>query len=193
MRTFRPDFSPFPVKPFCCCLFVLLLSGCSVYHKLFHPYRLPTPKPSPEFLAQQKAKKTKTGFLSFRRSSKQGERLGGTPGAGAEAATDVSTPAGGAVGTPAATPQPARALPERSTVRYDQNGLMKKPKLLRRRVHKPAKPFLPGQAIRNFFKFKRHAKPNYSPDHRPAPKPARDVPADAPPAAPAAVPAPGKP
>ena len=185
------------MKPFFCCLFVLLLSGCSVYHKLFHPYRLPTPKPSPEFLAQQKAKKSKTGFLSFSHGAKRSDRLGGDSGAGAEAATDVSTPAGGALGTPAAAPQTPRTLPERSTVHYDPNGLMKKPKLMRRRVHKPAKPFRPWQAVRNFFKFKRHAKPNYSPDHRPAPKPARDAPADAPadapPAAPAPVPSPGKP
>ena len=188
VRIFKPDFSLLPVKQFFYCFLVVLLSSCSIYHKVFHPYRLPTPKPSPEYKAQQKAKKSKRSLLSFRHGKKiNAKNEDGTDVE--EAATDVSTPTGGALPTPVASASTAtRTLPERSTVQYDKNGLMKKPKLMRRRINKPAhKPFRPWQSIRHFLKFNLHGKPNYSPDHRPA------VPASAaepaPPAAPAPVPA----
>ena len=161
-------------------LLLAALGGCTI----FHPYRLPTPKPSPEFKAQQKAdaarKKTNSQPIPlFRKKAAPAE----------EAATDVSTPTRGAA---APTPTPSRTLPERSTAHYDKQGLLKKPALLRRRVNKPFKPFRPREALRNFFKYGRHAKPNYSPDHRPVPK--APQPAAAPDAAPAAAPAPdGKP
>jgi hypothetical protein len=146
-------------------LSVLLLSvtsSCSI----FRPYRLPTPKPSPEFKAQQKA-------AAAARKRNEPPRLFKKKPAVEESATDVSTPTGGALKAPAGTTASteARTLPERATVRYDKNGLMKKPKLMRRRINKPArKPFRPWKAIRHYFKFKKHGKPNYSPDHRPAPK-----------------------
>ena len=117
---------------------------------------------------------------------------------------ELSNPTGGPVAASAATPTAApatRTLPDRPTVRYDKSGLMKKPKLIRRRIHKPSKPFRPWQSIRNFFKYGLHAKPNYSPDHRPAaPAPASppdaqpdgNSPTPAPDAAPDAAPA-GKP
>ena len=154
-------------------LLLAALGGCSVYHKVFHPYRLPTPKPSPEFLAQQKAAK------QARKAQQQPTPLFKKKPTTSpeEAATDVSSPTGGpvvaATGTAAAAPD-ARTLPEHATVHYDKAGLMKKkPKLMRRRIHKPSKPFRPWQSIRNFFKYGLHAKPNYSPDHRPAaPQPA---------------------
>ena len=168
------------------CVLVLLLlaglGGCSLYHTVFHPYRLPTPKPSPEFKAQQKAAKARkknnepAGLFKKRVPVDQ------------EAATDVSTPTGGAVPTAVASTE-TRTLPERSSVRYDKQGLMKKPKLMRRRINKPArKPFKPVKSIRNFFKFKAHAKPNYSPDHRPAPSEPTAQPDVAPDPAPAAKP-----
>ena len=150
------------------------LGGC----KIFHPYRLPTPKPSPEFVAQQKAAKkaknakTPSGLFKKRPA---------TPSE--EAATDVSTPTGGTVTVPTAAPE-TRTLPERSTVRYDKNGLMKKPKLTRRKVHKYHKPFRPWESIRHFFKYGLHGKPNYDPDHRPVPR----VPAAPPDAVPDAAP-----
>jgi hypothetical protein len=178
VRIFKPDFSPLPVKPLLYCLLVLLLSNCAVYHKLFHPYRLPTPKPSPEYKAQLKAQKSKKGFLSFNHGGGKKSKAADAS-TGEEAATDVSTPGGGALRTPSATPTEARTLPEKSTVRYDKNGLMKKPKLMRRRINKPArKPFRPWQSIKHFFKFKLHGKPNYDPSHRPvapAPKAAPDA------------------
>ena len=149
---------------------MLLLAGldsCTLYHKVFHPYRLPTPKPSPEYKAQLEAKKKKEKtMLSFQHDAEKKAKAGD----GAEAATDVSTPSGGALPGPSAAPE-ARTLPERSTVRYDKQGMMKKPKLMRRRINKPAgKPFRPWQSIKHFFKFQLHAKPNYDPDHKPVPR-----------------------
>ncbi|GAC1367391.1 MAG: hypothetical protein NVS3B25_00460 [Hymenobacter sp.] len=165
-----------------------------MYHQIFHPYRLPTPKLSPEFKAQQKAKKKNGGFLAFgHRQNKKGKA---TDTSGEEAATDVSTPTGGTIARPAGPPAEARPLPEHSTVKYDKHQMLKKPKLKRRRLHKPAKGFHPWQSIRNFFKYGRHAKPDYSPDHRPAPHAPDTDPVPAPAPAPApkpplhAVPAP---
>ena len=178
----------------------LLLAGlgsCSLYHRVVHPYRLPTPKPTKQFLAQQKAEKKarearekaakansgdtqKSGLLGGLFSSKKKQRASG--GADVEAATDVSSPSGAAQASAISTATATSTLPERSTVRYDKQQLMKKPKLNRRKIHKQRKGFHPIDAIRNFFKFGLHAKPNYSPDHRPAPK--------SPQAAPDAAPAP---
>ena len=158
---------------------VWLLSSCTLYHKVFHPYRLPTPKPSPEFKAQQKAKKEKQrGLLAFTRKADKSKRKSGDGADVEEAATDVSTPSGGTVTVPSAAPA-ARTLAEKSTVRYDKKGMMKKPKLKRRRINKPAgKGFHPLQSIRDFFKYGLHKKPNYDIDHRavpPAPKAAPDA------------------
>lgn len=192
----------------------LLLAGlgsCSLYHKVVHPYRLPTPKPSKQFIAQQKAEKKakearekeakassgqKTGLLGglFGSGKKKDANNGGAP----EAATDVSTPSGAPLAAATPTAAATSTLPERSTVRYDKHQLMKKPKLNRRKIHKQRKGFHPIDSIRNFFKFGLHAKPNYSPDHRPAPKqpkpesddaPAREAAPDSPPAAPGGPPA----
>ena len=174
----------------------LLLAGlgsCSIYHKVVHPYRLPTPKPSKQFIAQQKAEKEakaarekgaqansgdsqKSGLLGGLFGSKKKQAVNSTD---VEAATDVSTPSG----TPLASATPTSAtstLPERSTVRYDKQLIMKKPKLNRRKIHKQYKGFHPIDSIRNFFKFGLHAKPDYSPDHRPAPTQPKPEPDDAP-------------
>jgi len=166
------------------------LGGCSAYRQVFHPYRLPTPKPSPEFRAQQQAKEQARKSREQAAGSLFRKKSAPAPD---EAATDVSTPSGAAVPAADAAAPAARELPERSTVRYDKQGIMKKPRLMRRRKHKPAgKPFRPWQSIRHFFKFRFHATPNYDPDHRPAPKaPAPDAP-DAAPAGQDAPPA-GKP
>ena len=165
-------------------LLLVALGGCSVYHRVFHPYRLPTPKPSPEFLAQQKANKKA-------RKAGAPNSLFKKKAAPEEAATDVSSPSGGAVAATTAVTPETRTLPEHATVHYDKAGLMKsKPKLMRRRINKQSKPFRPWQSIRHFFKFGLHAKPNYSPDHRPAPKPGAQPDAASPDAVPDAAPAP---
>ncbi|GAA4044352.1 hypothetical protein GCM10022409_33020 [Hymenobacter glaciei] len=194
----------------------LLLAGlgsCSLYHKMVHPYRLPTPKPSKQFIAQQKAEKKakeareKEAKVNSSGDSQKSGLLGGlfgskkkkqaASGTDTEAATDVSTPSGAPLASATPTATTTSTLPERSTVRYDKQQLMKKPKLNRRKIHKQHKGFHPIDSIRNFFKFGLHAKPNYSPDHRPAPKepkpeaddaPAREAAPDGPPAAPNAGP-----
>ena len=185
---------------------VLLLAvpgGCALYHKVVHPYRLSTPKPSPEFIAQQKEKKEnekrKSDLAKSAASVKK--KLGGNA---PEAATDVSTPSNAGATASTSTPDGKGSVyPERSTVRYDKHGLMKKPKLNRRKRHKMSEGFHPIESIRNLFKYGFHAKPNYSPDHRPAPKqpsatPEQELPDEAmptpAPVAPASEPAPtGKP
>jgi uncharacterized protein with von Willebrand factor type A (vWA) domain len=149
---------------------VCLLSGCTLYQKVFHPYRLPTPKPSPEYKAQLEAKKKKEKeMLTFQHDAEKKSKSGGGDGT-EEAATDVSTPNGGTFNTPAAATTEARKLPERSTVRYDKKGIMKKPKLKRRRINKQHKAFRPWQSIKDFFKYGLHKKPNYDIDHKVAPK-----------------------
>ena len=187
-------------------LLVAALGGCTLYHKVIHPYRLPTPKPSPEFIAQQKQKKKdekrKNTLAKATVSVKKDKKKLG--GATEEAATDVSTPGNAGATASTSTPDSKDSVyPERSTVHYDKHGLMKKAKLNRRKRHKVSKGFHPIESVRNFFKYGFHAKPNYSPDHRPAPKqpsvtPEQELPDEAMPisvpAAPATEPAPtGKP
>lgn len=178
----------------------LLLAGlgsCSFYHQVVHPYRLPTPKPSREFIAQQKAEKKartarkkeaqansgqKSGLFSglFGSGNKGNKRQAKDVNGAPEAATDVSTPSGAPLASTIPTAPAASTLPERSTVHYDKHQMMKKPKLNRRKIHKQYKGFHPIESIRNFFKFDLHAKPNYSPDHRPAPKQPQAAPDNAP-------------
>ena len=180
------------------------LGGCTLYHKVVHPYRLPTPKPSPEFIAQQKQKKEDENRRNdLAKSAASVKKQSG--GATEEAATDVSMPSNaGATASTSPADSKGSVYPERSTVRYDKHGLMKKPKLNRRKRHKVSKGFHPTESIRNLFKYGFHAKPNYSPDHRPAPKqpsatPEQQLPDEvmptpapaAPPTEPAPSPAPG--
>ena len=98
----------------------------------------------------------------------------------AEAATDVAMPSGMDAASASTASDAARTLPEKSTVRYDKQGLMKMPKMNRRKVHNYSKGFHPIESIRNFFKFGLHAKPNYDPKRRPAPKQPSDAPDDKP-------------
>ena len=176
-------------------LLLAALGGCTLYHKVVHPYRLPTPKPSPEFIAQQKEKKENEKLKSdLAKSAASVKKKSG--GATEEAATDVSMPGNaGATATASTADTKGTVYPERSTVRYDKHGLMKKPKLNRRKRHKVSKGFHPIESIRNLFKYGFHAKPNYSPDHRPAPRqpsatPEQQLPDEAMPAPKPAAPAP---
>lgn len=180
-------------------LLLATLGGCTLYHKVVHPYRLPTPKPSPEFVAQQKQKKEdekrKNDLAKSAASAKKKEKKKAGD-ATEEAATDVSAPSNaGATASTSPADSKASVYPERSTVRYDKHRLMKKPRLNRRKRHKVSKGFHPIESVRNFFKYGFHAKPNYSPDHRPAPKqpsttPEQELPDEAMPASAPAAPAP---
>ena len=175
----NPRFSSVALRSCLGLLLLAMLVGCSIYRKVFPPYRLPTPKPSPEFKAQLEARKkgkSKTGALSFFKKKKpeenpDEEKIDKAKPAAVppteEAVTDAAAPAGGAPKVPGAAVPEARTLPERSTVRYDKNGIMKKPRLMRRRVHPPRESFHPWQYVQNFFKFRTHARPDYSPDHKP--------------------------
>ena len=176
-------------------LLLAALGSCSLYRKVFHPYRLPTPKPSPEYIAQQKKKKEdeKRRNDLAKASASARKKNGGGGSATEEAATDVSMPTDKATAD-AATAETKSIYPERSTVKYDKHQIMKKPKLMRRRRHKYRKGFHPIESIGNFFKYGLHAKPNYSPDHRPAPKQPKTESEDALPDEPMPEPAPaGKP
>ena len=162
-------------------LLLAALGSCSLWRKIHHPYRLPTPKPSPEYIAQQKKKKEDEKLrndLAKSAASAKKKSGGGTE----EAATDVSMPNNdGAAATNGTSDIKSSVYPERSTVKYDKQLIMKKPKLKRRRRHnKGGKGFHPIESIRNFFKYGLHKKPDYSPDHRPAPKQPKEAPEELP-------------
>ncbi len=117
----------------------LLLGACS----LLHPYRLPTPPMPPELKAQRKAAaRARKQSAHAAEQSKQ------------KAADADATPTGTA---PAAADAAPKEPPRRAKLKYDKKtGLMKKPKLMRRRMHKqPGKPFRPFEAIGHLF----HRKP----------------------------------
>ena len=158
-----------PLRP-ALLLLLALLCGCSAYEAVFHPYRLPTPEPSPEFKRQLKAKK----LADKTRGKASRAKKPASADPDATAAADAAPP--DRADAAEASQQPANS---KSSVKYDKGGLMKKPKLLRRRITKPTAPGGgPIQSIRNFFKYKLHGK------HKPKPKqaPADGSPADAAPA-----------
>ena len=130
------------------------LSGCSVYDRVFHPYRLPTPEAPPEFKRQMKAKGLANKNRDKAANVKKPKSADPDAAAPPEASADDD---GGAKATAdTGTRQPATS---KSTVKYDKAGLMKKPKLLRRRITKPVSSgFHPFRSIKNFFKYKLHGK-----------------------------------
>lgn len=146
-------------------LSALWLGGCT----LLHPHRITNPNLPPGFKEQQRAARraqknslrASQNDAKTRKEAKDQEAIGGT---------DSPTPGAAPSATAAASDeQPTRVGADKSTVKYDKHGLMKKPKLKQRRYYKPApKPFQPWQRIRNLFKKnpKRHGK------SAPAPRPA---------------------
>ena len=174
------------MKPLFLLLLALLvaLSGCSVYDSIFHPYRLPTPEAPPEFKRQMKAK----GLANKNRDKAANVKKPKSADPDAAAPPEASADDDAKATADAGTRQPATS---KSTVKYDKGGLMKKPKLLRRRINKPVgSGFHPFRSIKNFFKYKLHGKPK----PKAAPADADGAPADAAPAdaAPAdAAPTPG--
>ncbi len=146
--------------------FLLLLGSLLGSCSLLHPYRLPTPPLSPELKAQRKAAE---------RARKQSARAAGKQSK-EKADADEAPPAGAApAGTAPATADAApKEPPHGAKLKYDKNGLMKKPKLARRRVHKqPGKPFKPFAGLRHLFHHKSqpHGKAQPRPP-RPDPVPA---------------------
>jgi len=138
-------------------LFILLLlstllGSCT----LFHPYRLPTPPVSAEVKQQRKAAE-RARKQSARAAGKHSKKKGDDD---APAAASGAAPSASATDAPK---EPAKA----GKLHFDKKtGLMKKPKLKRRIVHKqPRKPFKPWESFKNLFHHK--AKPNAKPHAAP--------------------------
>ena len=150
--SFRP--LPTVLRTVLALLLLLAFAGCSVYNRVVHPYRLPTPEAPPEFKRQQKAK-----ALKAREGSKAAAKAkaAGNDAPAADAAPDAGADAGAE----------SKAKPPASDkkVKFDKDtGLMKKPKLIRRRYHKPVgKGFHPLDGTKNFFKNLFRGKPNQKP------------------------------
>lgn len=154
------------------------LGGCT----LLHPHRITNPNLPPGYKQQQRAarkaqknsaKAAQNEAKARKKSQESGED---TSGSAKAADTDAASKQ--------AASQASSDRPDKSTVKYDKKGLMKKPKLKRRHYYKPTpKPFRPLHRIRVFFH-------NLIHKHHGQPKAAPKSPADAPakptvPAAPA--------
>jgi hypothetical protein len=154
---------------------VVLLGSCSVYHKIFHPYRIPNPKLSAEQKAQMRAAK---------KAKKKGFSLGGKKKA-AEPVTDVMASEGAAapLGEPAATAEkPATELAKKSSVKYDKKGRLKNKVKLKSRSKQPKPSFF--DKLSHLFTRKSHGNVNPKGQSKPRKKakfgsPAPDAP-DAP-------------
>jgi hypothetical protein len=123
-----------------------LLASCTVYDKVFHPYRLPTP----DMTAEAKAK--------FRASEKA--RHKGTVLKTEEISTNA-TDTDAAGGSPAKTDNKLtyKELPAGTRVKYDKELLLKKPKLKRRRYHHyDTRPLTPRKASRENRRLRHHSK-----------------------------------
>lgn len=147
--------SPVAFRLLLALLLLAELPGCKVYDRIFHPYRLGTPEPSPEFKKQQKAKELKAKEGS--KAAKAAQKAKGKSTETVEASSADSAPS-----ADAAAPDEKSALPEKhKKVKYDKQGLMKKPKLLHRRIHKPvSKGFHPIDSFKNLFRGKPKDKPS---------------------------------
>jgi len=139
----------------------MTLGGCRVYERIFHPYRLPTPPPSPEYEAKLKAdKERKKGIAQGIKRNK------GSKAPAEEGTTDVSTPTADAS---APAEAPTRTLADGPKAKYDKHKMLKKNKLLLpKKRYVVAKPSL-WQRIKYAFKKKKGKK------KKSTPKPPPDV------------------
>lgn len=138
-------------------LLLLLLAAvgsCSVYNRIFHPYRIPNPPPSPEHKAKLKAEKERKKAFS-RANAKKKEP---TPEVVEEGSTDDSAPTTDVTATDAAKPAP----PQAPKLKYDKKGLMKKKQVLPKKRTKVVKPSL-WQRVKNVFRKKRGKKKQSTP------------------------------
>lgn len=155
-----------PLRPALLLLTLLaLLAGCGVYEGLVHPYRLPTPPLSPELKRQMKAKQ----LVNKNRDKARRAKKPKSADPEATAAADADPPAKAAAATDDGT---AAAEPKahKHSALYDKKEMLKKPKLLRRRYHKPTGGGSnPLRRLQTFFKSKlRHGKPKPKPKAAPA-------------------------
>ena len=156
VRIFSPDFSTIIVKALLLCILLVLLNSCTVYDKIFHPYRIPNPKLSAEMKAKMKADK-KAKKQAFSRSKKKT-----TP------APDVMTTDAGAApteGAAASTEKASSELAKKSTVKYDKKGRLKNKVKLKSRTKQPSESFF--DKLTHLFPRKSHGDLNPKDKHRP--------------------------
>ena len=132
---------------------------------------MPTPDTPDDIKKQQKekAEKAKQGAKAAKKAKSQAQD-------GEEASVVAATPTE-ATPEAAADGDAAKKLPKGSKVHYDGHGLMKRPKLIRRRYHKPESDgFHPLAGITHFFSRLVHGKPKDKPSGKG--KKGKDQPAD---------------
>jgi hypothetical protein len=156
-----------------------LLASCSVYDKVFHPRRLPTP----DMTAEAKAK-----YRAAEKARHKGQVLKTE-----EITTSATDPnAAGASKDKADNKLTYNELPEGTRVKYDKQLLLKKPKLKRRQYHHYDTGPLPHrEASRENRRLRKHSKGKDHPrdakdDKTPLGPPADNSPAEEPTPAPAA-------
>jgi hypothetical protein len=123
-----------------------LLASCSVYDKVFHPRRLPTPN----MTAEAKAK-----YRAAEKARHKGQVLKTE-----EITTSATDPnAAGASKDKADNKLTYNELPEGTRVKYDKELLLKKPKLKRRQYHHyDTRPLKPREASRENRRLRKHSK-----------------------------------
>lgn len=123
-----------------------LLASCTVYDKVFHPYRLPTP----DMTAEARAKYRAAEKARHKGTVLKTEEI--SPNA-----TDPAAP-GGSTAKPD-NKLTYKELPAGTKVKYDRELLLKKPKLKRRRFHHyDTRPLTPRKASRENRRLRHHSK-----------------------------------
>ena len=127
------------------------LSNCTVYDRVFHPYRLPTPTMGPEARAKARAaEKARHKGTSLKPAETEAIAAGTDPAA------------------PSATPVEAASqkktlsyseLPEGTKLKYDEHLLIKEPKMeYRQRHHYDTAPLPHRAASRDARRMRKHPK-----------------------------------
>jgi hypothetical protein len=123
-----------------------LLASCSVYDKVFHPRRLPTP----DMTAEAKAKHRAAEKARHKGQVLKTEEI-------TTSATDPT--ATGSSKDKADNKLTYNELPEGTRVKYDKELLLKKPKLKRRQYHHyDTKPLKPREVSRENRRLRKHSK-----------------------------------
>jgi hypothetical protein len=154
-----------------------LLASCSVYDKVFHPRRLPTPNMTAEARAKYRAAE---------KARHKGQVLKTE-----EITTGATDPSAAGTKGSADNKLTYNELPEGTKLKYDKELLLKKPKLKRRQYHHyVTKPLKPRQASRENRRLRKHSKgkghaPNEKDDKTPLAPPTDASPTDEPTPAPA--------
>lgn len=159
---------------FCLPVLLGLLASCSVYDRVFHPRRLPTPdvmSPAAKarFRAAEKARHKGTVLQTEEAPT---------------SATDPNAPAGSAAKKDGKLSY--SELPEGTKAKYDKNGLLKgKGNLKRLQYHRyDTRPLTPNDVSRENRRLRKHPKGTDKDAGTPAPKEREEAPARPTPAAP---------